>query len=154
MKLIVNSVEEMQTLASGLGELLNGGEVVELIGDVGAGKTTFTKGLALGLGVADEVQSPSFTISRVYKARDGLELRHFDMYRLSDPGIIRYDIAESVNDKSVVTVLEWGSTVKDVLPKSRIIIKFSYGRTETMRELKLIVNSKRLEGFCATWVAE
>src|ERR1044072_91110 len=99
----VENLQQMISLGTRLGEVLRGGECIELVGDVGTGKTTLTKGIAKGLGVDDEVQSPSFTISRTYPARDELELHHYDFYRLSDPGIMRYELAESVDDSKVVT---------------------------------------------------
>jgi tRNA threonylcarbamoyladenosine biosynthesis protein TsaE len=92
---IINSEIEMKQLGEEIGHSLKGGEVLELIGDVGAGKTTFTKGLAKGLGVAETVQSPSFTISRMYEAGD-LTLSHYDFYRLNDAGIMAMEIASAL----------------------------------------------------------
>jgi len=109
-----------------LGRLLRGGEVLELVGDVGAGKTTLVKGIGDGLDVDDDVQSPSFTLSRVYGARNGLELHHYDLYRLQDAGVLGYEFAESVDDPKVVTIVEWAETLGDVLPDERIVIKIDY----------------------------
>lgn len=119
----ISSTEAMKELGALIGEQLIGGECLELIGDVGAGKTTFTKGLALGLGVDEDVQSPSFTISRVYDARDGLRLDHYDFYRLPDAGILEHDFAESIADERVVTVVEWAEVVQGVLPSNRITLR-------------------------------
>ncbi len=83
---ITNSPEATQSLAQSLGKFMRGGEIIDLVSDVGGGKTTFTKGLARGLLVEEVVQSPTFTISRLYHARDGLELHHFDFYRLPEAG--------------------------------------------------------------------
>ncbi len=94
----VASEQETKNLATKIGASLAGGEVFELVGDVGAGKTTFVKGLAKGLTVEDDVQSPSFTISRVYDARDGIQLAHYDFYRLYDAGIMANEIAEMTLD--------------------------------------------------------
>lgn len=151
MEHTVASLDETLRLASWLGEQFTGGEVLELVGDVGSGKTTFTKGLARGLGVDDDVQSPSFTISRVYSARDGLELHHYDLYRLSEPGIMQYDIAESVRDPKVVIVIEWGETVRGILPENRIRIEFYSGARETTRTIKLFTNDKTLKEAYAAW---
>ena len=76
MVIEVNSEAEMKAFGMNLGTLLRGGEVLELIGDVGAGKTTLAKGIAQGIGVTEDVQSPSFTISRVYETNHGLRLAH------------------------------------------------------------------------------
>lgn len=122
----VNDEAKMMAIGQSLGERFRGGEVVELIGDVGAGKTTLTKGIGRGLQVDDEVQSPSFTISRVYEARDGLELHHYDFYRLQDAGVMQYELAESISDPKAVTVVEWADTVQDVLPAERVVIQLKY----------------------------
>lgn len=105
-----------------IGARCRGGEVIELIGDVGAGKTTLAKGIARGLRIDEDVQSPSFTLSREYVARDGLELHHYDFYRLAVPGIMSHELAESIADPRVVTVIEWAETVADVLPDDRLKI--------------------------------
>lgn len=97
--------------------------MIELIGDVGAGKTTLTKAIASGLEIDEDVQSPSFTLSREYDARDGLRLHHYDFYRLMEPGIMSYELAESLTDDKTVTVVEWADTVSSVLPKERIVIR-------------------------------
>src|SRR5690349_10555846 len=103
----VETDDDMRKLGKKLGTLLKGGEVIELIGDVGAGKTTLVKGIAEGLRVDEDVQSPSFTLSRVYPARDDLWLHHYDFYRLNDPGVMRYEFAESIADAKSVTIIEW-----------------------------------------------
>ncbi len=132
----VPSEESMRHIGRRIGSSLKGGEVFELIGDVGAGKTTFTKGLAEGLGVTDEVQSPSFTVSRVYEARDGIVLSHYDFYRLTDAGILANEVAEAVADPKGVTVIEWADIIDDVLPASRSTIRFT-ATSETARSLIL-----------------
>ena len=116
----------MKALGERLGTLLRGGEVIELIGDVGAGKTTLVKGIGAGLGLDEDVQSPSFTISRVYQARDELELHHYDFYRLDDAGVMSYELAESIENERAITVVEWGNTVQDVLPANRLILNLAY----------------------------
>ena len=117
----VISESAMRALGQAIGKQLRGGEVIELIGDVGAGKTTLTKGIAIGLGVDEDVQSPSFTISRTYQtARLDLLLAHYDFYRLHDPGIMASELGEVVNDKGVVTVVEWAEIVNDVLPDGHV----------------------------------
>ncbi len=132
----VDSESATQALAEKIGRSLKGGALIELIGDVGAGKTTFVKGLARGLAIDEDVQSPSFTISRVYEARDGLELRHYDFYRLSDAGIMSNELAESIHDPNVVTVIEWADIVENILPTTRLTIRFT-STTETSRTLDI-----------------
>lgn len=135
----IENLQQMIDFGQRLGEALRGGECLELVGDVGTGKTTLTKGLAKGLEINDDVQSPSFTISRTYPARDGLELHHYDFYRLSDPGIMRYELAESVDDPNVVTAVEWADSVEDVLPDSRLTIRLYHDQQEGSRRVELQV---------------
>ena len=130
----VENEQATRSLGEKLGLLLHGGEVVELVGDVGAGKTTFVKGLAHGLSIDEDVQSPSFTISRVYEARDDLELAHYDFYRLNDAGIMANELTETTQDSQSITVIEWADIVEGVLPARRIRITFT-APTETTRTL-------------------
>lgn len=125
MKLTVTTEEEMKLLGARIGQRLSGGECVELIGDVGAGKTTFTKGIAVGLGISDTVQSPTFTINRTYDAPSGVRLSHYDFYRLSDPGIMAEELGESLEDPTVSIVIEWGDIVGMVLPDDHLRITIS-----------------------------
>ena len=104
-----------------MGQNLKGGEVIELISDVGGGKTTFVRGLAEGMGSADRVSSPSFTLTNQYRS-DKLTMQHFDFYRLSEPGIMKQELAEYVHDAATVTVVEWADIVTDVLPADRVSI--------------------------------
>ena len=100
--------------------------VIELVGDVGAGKTTFTRGFARGLGITSEVTSPSFTISKSYTLKDGRTLTHYDFYRLPDPGLMQDDLSEKLSDKNSIVIIEWGDSVSDLLPKDHIKIKIKY----------------------------
>lgn len=102
----VKNVEETYELAKRIADTLQGGEVILLNGDLGAGKTTFTKGLAKALGIEDEVTSPTFTILNVYE--DGrLKLNHLDMYRVdSADELAELGIEDCFDDESV-TVIEW-----------------------------------------------
>ena len=149
----MNSLEEMLDFGRTIASRLRGGEVIELVGDVGAGKTTFTKGLATGLGVQDTVQSPTFTISREYATSGTLHLVHYDFYRLDDAGIMADELAETLSESSNVTVVEWAETVAAVLPKDRLTLAINLvADDETARELTWNVDSKvaqRLLGVSA-----
>lgn len=94
--------------------------VIELVGDVGAGKTTFTKGLARGLEIAEEITSPTFTISKIYENSRGQKLVHYDFYRLENPGIMVEDLFENLQDPQTVTVIEWADTVSETLPANHL----------------------------------
>lgn len=118
-----DSLDDTQALAQAIGSLLRGREVIELISDVGGGKTTFVKGLAKGLHVTDTVQSPTFTISRIYDGRDDLELHHFDFYRLNEAGVVADELNESLHQPNAIVAVEWGEIVHDVLPPHRITVR-------------------------------
>lgn len=105
-----------------LGSQLKGGEVIELRSDLGGGKTTFVRGLARGAGSRDRTSSPTFTLNRIYKAKK-FEIHHFDFYRLSDPGILKDQLAEALENNKVV-VVEWAGIVEDVLPRERLSVEF------------------------------
>lgn len=130
---------EQDTMAAGeqLASTLNGGECIELLGDVGAGKTTFVKGLAQQLEADDVVQSPSFTISREYHCRDNLILAHYDFYRLQEAGIIDFELAESLSDPHTITVVEWGKTIDAVLPNDRIVVTIEPEADSGARRIKV-----------------
>jgi tRNA threonylcarbamoyl adenosine modification protein YjeE len=99
------SSEATQAVARRLGKLLHGGELIELSSDLGGGKTTFTQGLAQGLGYDGEVTSPTFTLSQIYRVSDDLELHHYDLYRLGETGVVGDELAEDLTDPHLVTVI-------------------------------------------------
>lgn len=99
--------------------------VIELIGDVGTGKTTFTRGFAKGLGITTPVTSPSFTISKTYPFQNG-NLIHYDFYRLEDPGLMLESFSESLQDSKNIIVIEWANTIANVLPNNHIRIHIEY----------------------------
>lgn len=121
MRFDSNNLEETLTLASQIGANCKGGEVIELVSDLGGGKTAFVRGLARGMGSRDDVSSPSFTLSNEYRAENNT-LYHFDFYRLSEPGIMRQELAEVLDDKHAVIAIEWADVVNDVLPTEHITI--------------------------------
>lgn len=124
------SSEITETLGASIGARLRGGEVIELASDLGGGKTTFTRGLVRGAGSEDAVSSPTFTISKVYQARN-LQIHHFDLYRLDEAGLMAHEISELQDDPNAVLVLEWAGVAKSILPKERIQIQFqATGETE------------------------
>ena len=120
----ISSEEKMRELGAAIGRAVSGGEVLELVGDIGAGKTTLTKGIAQALEINEPVQSPTFTISRVYDSPRGLSLVHYDFYRLGNAGIMSEEIREVADSNSVV-VVEWAGAVDDALPSDRLVIKIT-----------------------------
>ena len=108
--------------------------VIELVGDVGVGKTTFVRGLAEGLGVKESVTSPSFMISKEYALPGGGSLVHYDFYRLKEPGLMMDDLMEKIDNPQNVVVVEWGESVADLLPENHVKIEIEY--SEKGREIK------------------
>lgn len=127
-----NSVEETQLVAEKIGRWVQPGMILTLEGDLGAGKTTFTKGFAKGLDIKRNVNSPTFTIIKEYQGR--LPLYHMDVYRLEngaeDMGLDDYLFGEGV------CVVEWASMIEDTLPKERLDIKV-YREGENDRRIEL-----------------
>ncbi len=125
MTLQISSTNTAKTesVAEKIGRRLKGGECIELVSDVGGGKTAFTRGLARGAGSKDHVSSPTFTICNIYKAKDKT-IHHMDFYRLSEPGLIEHELSEAFTDKLAVVVVEWSDIVKHVLPEDRLTISF------------------------------
>lgn len=122
----IDSEQEMLDFGRNFAKKITFPTVIELIGDVGAGKTTFTRGLAEGLGVKSQITSPSFTISKSYALPNNKKLIHYDFYRLTDPGLMSEELNESINNQDAITVIEWGESVAGILPENRIIVKIKY----------------------------
>jgi tRNA threonylcarbamoyladenosine biosynthesis protein TsaE len=117
------SPEETMDLGEKIGRLLKGGEVICLTGDLGAGKTHFTKGVARGLGVSGTVTSPTFTLIHEYSGR--LPLYHVDAYRLCDPDEA-YDLGlEEYLYGDGVTLVEWPERISELLPPEYMTVEIS-----------------------------
>lgn len=120
LDVVVPTADDMRALGAALGARCGGGDVLVLTGDLGAGKTTFTQGLARGLGIEEHVTSPTFVISRVHEhPHDGPALIHVDAYRLGstlelDDLDLDADLADSV------VVVEWGGGLAERLSDSRV----------------------------------
>jgi tRNA threonylcarbamoyladenosine biosynthesis protein TsaE len=137
------SVEETQALAEKIGHLTEPGDVFTLSGDLGAGKTSFTQGLARGMGVNGVVNSPTFTIIKEYMGR--LPLYHMDVYRIEDEmedlGFNEYFYGEGV------TVVEWPQMIADQLPEERCEIVITRGEGDE-RTLTFTARGKRYQIVC------
>lgn len=129
---IVNDIQDMEQFALALSEHLFPGFVLCLEGDLGAGKTTFTKYLGKGMGITDTINSPTFTILKIYE--NDLPLYHMDVYRLSGIGA-DYDLEEYIY-RDGVCVIEWYHHIIDSLPDDRLIIEIDI-LGETKRRLRI-----------------
>jgi tRNA threonylcarbamoyladenosine biosynthesis protein TsaE len=119
-----SSLAASLAFAAEVGSRLRGGEIFELVGDVGSGKTSFVRGLAKGLGCDSQVHSPSFTIRNDYKC-DGKTLYHLDFYRITEPGIMEQALTEILDDPEAVVAVEWSDIVAEVLPSKRIQVRIN-----------------------------
>lgn len=134
---------ETDQFATRLAKLLKPGDVIALEGDLGAGKTTFTKGLARGLEIKKTVNSPTFTIIKEYNGR--LPLYHMDVYRVADSyedlGFEEYFEGEGV------TVVEWAHLIEEQLPDELLTI-YLYTEGQEKRKIVLAPKGKRYEQLC------
>lgn len=138
MKIVSKSSDETVELGEKLARTLKGGEVVALYGDLGGGKTQFTKGIAKGLGVKGDIISPTFVIRRDYKGKD-LNLLHYDFYRFEVPDEELIESLEEGMNPDNVTVIEWAERVEDYLPEDVIKVTFKYvGEEEREIECKTL----------------
>lgn len=122
---ISNSSRQTESLAEKLAKRLKGGQVVALFGDLGAGKTTFVKGLGKGLGVKERIISPTFIIQNSHNLRKGLIFNHFDFYRL-DPidDLTIKSVEEIFSLPYAISAIEWSERIEKFLPKKTIKVKF------------------------------
>ena len=136
------STEDTIGFAKKIGKLLKKGDVIAYTGGLGAGKTTFTRGLAMGIGMEDNVSSPTFSIVNEYRG-DGITLYHFDMYRimggseLETTGFYDYPLDDSI------FAVEWSENISDELPDDTIYIDIQRVDDETR-----IITVKGDERFC------
>ena len=121
--MIIETNGERETYASGfrLGETAKRGQVFALIGDLGVGKTVFTKGLAAGLGITEPVSSPTFTIVQIYEG-GRLPFYHFDVYRISDVEEMEEIGYEDYIYGDGVSLIEWADLIADILPEHYTMI--------------------------------
>ncbi|HAL59137.1 MAG: tRNA (adenosine(37)-N6)-threonylcarbamoyltransferase complex ATPase subunit type 1 TsaE [Sarcina sp.] len=116
------SPEETLEIGKLLGENAAPGEVYALIGDLGAGKTVFTKGFAQGLGIEEPVNSPTFTILQIYE-EGRIPLYHFDVYRIEEPEEMEEVGFDEYIDGDGVCLIEWAGRIGDLLPPEVIVVR-------------------------------
>jgi tRNA threonylcarbamoyladenosine biosynthesis protein TsaE len=140
---ISNQPEETMDFSKRLAEFLKPGDVIALEGDLGAGKTTFTKGLALGLDIKRNVNSPTFTIIKEYQGR--MPLYHMDVYRVEDSfedlGFDEYF------EGNGITVVEWAHLIEEQLPQELLMISLFLGENGT-RKIVVTPKGERYEELC------
>lgn len=141
---LTRSTDETLALAGTVGELLRAGDVVSLVGDLGAGKTVFARGVARALGVTEPVVSPSFTIVREYDGR--MPLVHVDVYRIDTVQELHDLGFEELVRDDAVTLVEWGDMIDGLLPVDRLDVRLAPGDTDDERVVEI-------EGHGRSWRA-
>lgn len=127
------SPDVTRAIGEAFGQVLRPGDIVVLEGDLGAGKTTFTQGLARGMGIGDAVTSPTFVLARELGREEGLvSLTHVDAYRLTSLG--EWDDLDVDIENSVV-VIEWGERIEDALPLDRVHVRLT--ETDDARAVRI-----------------
>jgi tRNA threonylcarbamoyladenosine biosynthesis protein TsaE len=142
-KIILKNLEDTQKLAQRIAQSLRGGEVIALVGDLGAGKTTFTKALVSVFGVdANKVTSPTFVLMKEYlvgkKSHEIIKkIIHIDAYRLpTGQALLDIGVSEYFDNPETVTVIEWADRVADILPKNTIRLEFTI-KNDARREVTI-----------------
>lgn len=141
MELLSHSPEDTEDIGARLAEQLEPGAVVAFTGDLGAGKTAFTRGLARGLGIPDRITSPTFTIVNEYEG-GRLPLFHFDMYRLGSADEL-FDIGwEDYLRRGGVCAVEWSENIADALETDAVRVDIRRGASDQERVITIAGVSK------------
>ena len=138
MEFEVNSIEETTKLGKELGKILNPGDIICLTGDLGTGKTHITKGISEGLGITDNITSPTFTIVNEYNS-GRLKLYHFDVYRVSDPDEIYAIGFDDYIFGDGVSIIEWANYIEEILPKEYLDIYITKDLSEGENYRKITI---------------
>ena len=137
-----SSVSATQDLAAALAEVLVAGDLLLLVGDLGAGKTAFAQGLGRGLGVEGPITSPTFTLASRYEGAD-LVLHHLDVYRLDGlEEVVDLDLPELLDDDAVVAI-EWGDAILPALPADHLEVRLVWEGVDDERAIALVPSGGR-----------
>ncbi len=137
----------LEALAKTFGQLAEAGDIVCLTGDLGAGKTTFTKAFALGMEIDEHITSPTFTIIQEYEGKT--PLYHFDVYRIDDPLELEEIGYEEYFFGRGVTIIEWADMIKDLIPRESLWIEILM---ESPITRKVIIKGRKI--FHENWLKE
>ena len=136
---ISTSEEETEALGAALARELAPGSIVLLCGDLGAGKTVFSRGFARGLGVTEPVSSPTYTIVQEYELPTGNRLYHMDLYRIADErAALGFGVDEFLSEPGAFSLVEWPERIKGLLPDTAIRVELGH-RSENEREIRIIL---------------
>jgi len=140
------SVEQTRDLAAALAELARPRDLLLLVGDLGAGKTAFTQGFGRGLGVDDQITSPTFALVQGYTGR--LDLHHLDVYRLANVSEAHDLGISELLDDDAVTLIEWGDTITRTLPRDYLEVRIEFGDEADDRSVLLTPVGAKWQARC------
>lgn len=151
-----SSVAETRALAAALAELTRPGDLLLLVGDLGAGKTAFAQGFGAALGVMDPITSPTFTLVRTYRGR--LELHHLDVYRIGQLDEVLDLGLQELLDGDAVTLIEWGDVIAPALAAEYLEVRIELAEGDDDRRITLtpvgsrwMARSRALAAAVARW---
>lgn len=152
------SVDETRALGEALAEIIRGGDLLVLAGDLGAGKTALTQGIGRGLGVTDAITSPTFTLAHQHQGR--VRLHHLDVYRFeASAEILDVGLFELLDDEGAVTVIEWGDAILGSLPPQLLEVRLELGDGDDDRDIALhlvgdrwLARRRALGAALTTWI--
>lgn len=156
------SVDETRALASALAELARPGDLLLLVGDLGAGKTAFAQGFGQGLGIDERITSPTFTLAREHRG-GRLLLHHLDVYRLDQIAEVHDIGLPELLDEGGVTLIEWGDAIAPALPADFLEVRLSFvdddGEDDRTIELRVVgpawsARGRALQRAVVPWVTE
>ena len=141
----VNSPEETKELGVKFAKESDPGTVIALIGDLGVGKTVFTKGIAKGLGIEENITSPTFTILESYN-EGRMPLHHFDVYRISDVDEMEEVGFDDCVYSDGITIIEWAGLIEDIIPKGTFVVEISKDLSKGLDYRRISIRKTQKEG--------
>ncbi len=124
---ITSSEQETENIGKSLAMSLSKGDAVLLRGNLGAGKTVFSRGFARGLGITEPVSSPTYTIVQEYELPEGGRLYHLDLYRISDVNAaLAFGVDEFLDDPQGISLIEWPDRIDGILPGNAICVEIEH----------------------------
>lgn len=146
MEFLIDSVDLTIEIGRQLGFLVKPGDIICLTGDLGAGKTHFAKGIALGMGISENITSPTFTIVNEYNS-GRLKLFHFDVYRVNDPDEICAIGFDEYIFGSGVSIIEWSNYIDELIPEDYLSVDITkhWKTGENFRKVVIIPHGNRYD---------
>ena len=138
IEIFASSLSDTHQTAESVAEIVKSGDLILLVGDLGAGKTAFTQGFGASLGVKEAITSPTFTLARTYQGT--LEIHHLDVYRIDQIEEVRDLALPELFEGNSVTLIEWGDQIISALPKDHLEISFEYGEADSARVITISAN--------------